>query len=43
MAPLKPIQQLVFGWNNIISVSDSFGNGTTGYYNGHGGQYYGGF
>ena len=43
VAPLKPIQQLIFGWNNIISVSDSFGNGTTGYY-GHGGnQYYGGF
>jgi polysaccharide biosynthesis/export protein len=42
VAPLKPIQQLLFGWNNIISVTDSFGEGTVGLYGSHGGQFGGG-
>ena len=45
VAPLTPIQQLLFGWNNVISVSDSFGEGTVGVY-GHGqfgGGGFGGF
>jgi protein involved in polysaccharide export with SLBB domain len=37
VAPFKPIQQLVFGANNIISISDSFGQGTVGYGNQYGG------
>ena len=39
VSPLKPIQQLVYGYNNIITVTDSFGQGTVGYYGGG----YGGF
>ncbi len=35
VAPLTPIQQLIFGYNNIISVTDSFGQGTIGYGGGH--------
>jgi len=48
VAPLKPIQQLFFGWNNIVTVTDSFGDYTYGTYNygnkgyGGGGQYGGG-
>lgn len=30
VAPLAPLQQLIFGFNNIISVTDSFGQGTFG-------------
>lgn len=29
-APIKPLTQLVFGVNNVISISDSFGQGTVG-------------
>ncbi|MHC5210074.1 MAG: polysaccharide biosynthesis/export family protein [Planctomycetota bacterium] len=46
ISPLKPLQQLVFGANNIISISDSFGQGTVGYGNkkyGGGGGFGGGF
>jgi protein involved in polysaccharide export with SLBB domain len=44
VSPLKPIQELVYGYNNIITVTDSFGQGTVGYYGnkGYGGGY-GGF
>jgi len=30
LSPLQPIQQLFFGVNNVISLSDSFGDGTYG-------------
>jgi protein involved in polysaccharide export with SLBB domain len=30
-APIKPLTDLVFGVNNVIAVSDSFGEGTVGY------------
>jgi polysaccharide biosynthesis/export protein len=46
VAPLKPIQSLFFGWNNVVSLSDSFGEATYGTYGnkyGGGGGYYGGF
>jgi protein involved in polysaccharide export with SLBB domain len=45
VSPLKPIQELVYGYNNIITVTDSFGQGTVGYgYNkGYGGGFGGGF
>ncbi len=33
VAPLQPVQQLVTGFNNVIAVSDSFGQGTVGYNN----------
>jgi protein involved in polysaccharide export with SLBB domain len=33
VAPLTPIQSLIFGYNNIISVTDSFGQGTVGFGN----------
>ena len=32
VAPLTPIQKLVFGFNNVISITDSFGQGTVGLY-----------
>jgi len=41
VAPLTPLNQLFFGWNNIISVADSFGQGTIGY-GYHGGNQFGG-
>ncbi len=34
VAPLKPIQSLIYGFNNVISISDSFGQGTVGLYGG---------
>jgi hypothetical protein len=43
ISPLKPVQQLVFGANNIISISDSFGQGTVGYGGKYGGGFGGGF
>ncbi len=44
VAPLKPIQQLFFGWNNVISISDTFGQGTVGVYgSGKYGSYGGGY
>lgn len=30
VAPLQPIQQLFFGFNNVIALGDSFGEGTFG-------------
>lgn len=30
LAPIKPLTDLIFGVNNVISVSDSFGQGTVG-------------
>jgi polysaccharide export outer membrane protein len=30
ISPLTPLQQFIFGFNNIISVTDSFGEGTYG-------------
>ena len=45
VAPLTPIQQLIFGYNNILTVASSFGQGTFGYGNkfGTGGFGSGGF
>ena len=46
VAPLKPIQQLIFGWNNVIAISDTFGDDTVGLYGGYGkfgGGGFGGF
>jgi hypothetical protein len=40
VSPLKPIQELVYGYNNIITVTDSFGQGTVGFY---GNKYNSGF
>jgi hypothetical protein len=42
-APLKPISNLVFGANNLVSVTDSFGQQTGGYGNQQGGFQGGGF
>ena len=41
LAPLEPVEDLLFGWNNVVSISDSFGEGTVGQY-GNNNQYYGG-
>jgi polysaccharide export outer membrane protein len=42
VAPLQPIQNLVFGFNNVVSLSDSFGQGTVGYNNNNYGGGFGG-
>jgi polysaccharide biosynthesis/export protein len=43
LAPLEPVEDLLFGWNNVVSISDSFGEGTVGQYNNNNNPYYGGF
>lgn len=42
VSPLKPIQELVYGYNNIITVTDSFGQGTVGFNNNQFNQFGGG-
>jgi hypothetical protein len=43
VAPVKPLTELVYGVNNVVSISDSFGQGTVGYgSNKYGGGGFGG-